>query len=700
MSDGGSEELKYVFIFIAISSILIAIPASCEVWMIDDIEPQDLDTEWISGQRPNMVIDENGVIHIAYFHVNPNNIVKYVNNSGGVWNDPIVIATNAELSPYSPFAIDSKGYPHIIYANTETHQLQYVKWNGSTWVYDSIVLLQSYQYTLGYSTLALDNDDNPHVALSDPVNRTVLYANKLSTSWNITIIESFNYYYTRDIALKIDSENKPHVIYYSVDNYAFRYCVLNGSWVIQNIPNTAFARYVDLVIDDSDTPYISYYDETNNSLISSKLESNEWKPEVVDEGGRYCSLYVDGQEIVYIAHFNEDTDEIKLAVGGGGVWNVSKIQDDADLGQSTAISLLNGEPRICYHNFNRRDMGGGLRIARPVEYTPEFLDVNITDPNTNNVWNYHSGYNISVRGKITYTNNQTWAKGVDVTVIFNGTTFFNLTTNDYGGFEAIITLPYITGNYYVVAYVHNASISDNTTIETYAWVTPESGRVIPDLHIYLLMFILIISGVSCLIYLVNPVDTSNKPLDTEKDGSSDDDESYSEPPVDTDDEDGLDHWKSQTDSHFKNEVHQDFLVKWHLVILLLAATFLVVSFCIFLVYKNYETDDFGNRFIELRDWGKVFFVSPVALTFGFLIGKYMKRWILSIITTAVINFSAGVFGTLLPIYVYGASYGGHYVSMMGNVTDPIYFYLLANLAVILLFSIMGVLVGSSDYKRS
>ena len=84
-------------------------------WLI-----QMVDNNWGVGSAAALALDSSGYAHISYYD-RVNHRIKYATNKTGSWVRMNVVT--GIQSPYSDIAIDSFGYPKIIYFNENVNKL-------------------------------------------------------------------------------------------------------------------------------------------------------------------------------------------------------------------------------------------------------------------------------------------------------------------------------------------------------------------------------------------------------------------------------------------------------------------------------------------------------------------------------------------------------------------------------------------------
>jgi hypothetical protein len=158
----------------------------------------------------------------------------------------------AVLSGGLSLALDSGGNPHLAYVyapagssqtggHVDVHMnpqsLVYASWNGKTWETQTldnfyIANLSQVFFSLSYSSLKLDTQNNPHLVYSVPnLNKTSQYLLKYA-SWNGIAWDIQTVDYGIRGALALDSSGNPHIAYSGADGQLC-YASWNGFWIIE-----------------------------------------------------------------------------------------------------------------------------------------------------------------------------------------------------------------------------------------------------------------------------------------------------------------------------------------------------------------------------------------------------------------------------------------------------------------------------------
>ena len=251
-------------------------------------------------------------------------------------------------------AVDSAGRPHIAYF-AETNELRYASWTGSSWQFEKV---DSWSIMGEKASLALDSNDNPHIAYYDWDARDLKYAYKNDSTWIIEVVDEDGDV-GRNPSLAIDSHNRPHVSYYNITDMIMRcdlkYAVRDGnSWHTASVAGCDFYDYSEsetsLKLNAADEPRIAY--AAFQILYYASWTGSTWQVEAVpkDPGdtGDFPSLALDSRGDPHIAYLREwDVDRLDYATKGPMGWVTQTV--DAGRGYSHAIAIDSQDrPHIAY----------------------------------------------------------------------------------------------------------------------------------------------------------------------------------------------------------------------------------------------------------------------------------------------------------------------------------------------------------------
>jgi hypothetical protein len=197
------------------------------------------------GYATSIAVDGNNRPHIL--HITGANELKYVRYDGNTWLSETVAqdalwfgATSLALTPtgaayvtfsdsslprrlylatnvsgswevnyladgrQSSLALDSLGNPHILFYSEGTGELKYMRYNGSTWITESVSVLAD------SPSIALDRFDHAHMSFgaSEGGPDILVYSYHNGQDWFATLVKR-NFGYATSIA--VDNQGLPHI---------------------------------------------------------------------------------------------------------------------------------------------------------------------------------------------------------------------------------------------------------------------------------------------------------------------------------------------------------------------------------------------------------------------------------------------------------------------------------------------------------
>jgi len=279
------------------------------------------------------------------------------------WNVEIVDANAAGIgNGYCPIAVDSNNNPHIAYTgayNAQTGQRAgCASWNGSGW--------NIQERPGGFVTdLALDANGNPHILIEGGVRGPLSYASWTGTEWTSqTVTSGHNVVYA---SLALDSVGYPHAAYN--DGEGLKYASWAGSsWNIQTVDPSPEIHYdkISLALDSNDTPYIMYFTPSTYadsvrvySLVSVKLavlKASGWsiEPVLASYNLSDCgNMVLDSKGYLHFLGAQPQApthlSTILYARWNGSAWNTQTVVSDADLTSMGFLALdYHDNPNIAY----------------------------------------------------------------------------------------------------------------------------------------------------------------------------------------------------------------------------------------------------------------------------------------------------------------------------------------------------------------
>lgn len=261
-----------------------------------------INTEWRvsviddhGGEFSDITVGPSRNVHIAYASL------KYAVTADNGW-DITTVDTSYGVKRWPSMAIDSNGFAHIIYANTEI--------------------------------------------ISNSLFEELKYANNVSGAWTTEVTGTGGWY----TSLAMDSQDYLHVgyghFYWSQLDYANN---KTGTW--ESVAVTAADEWISIAVDTTDNIHLSSYQSyPENDLLYSTNRTGEWVTEPVDTdyAGEHNSLVIDANgdaHISYCGYFSG----LHYASNTSGAWSSVMLDDGGCVNTSLALDTV-GNIHISYHD--------------------------------------------------------------------------------------------------------------------------------------------------------------------------------------------------------------------------------------------------------------------------------------------------------------------------------------------------------------
>ncbi len=213
--------------------------------------------------------------------------------------------------------------------------------------------------------IAWDAAGNPHLAYGGD---QLYHAWHDGTNWQTEVVDA-----TPQVgavaALDIDSQNRPHIVYFDQSHYDLKYAQWNGAtWQIQSIVAQVGMwglGELALVLDGSDQAHIAYsvYDSSNENITYVYHDGTQWVEEIAGQYGRRTpdefSMAVDDANRVHISFSKfvstNDFGSLIYTVRENGSWHEQALPAGIKTsGHSLALDAQ-GHPHISYFVSNNYD---------------------------------------------------------------------------------------------------------------------------------------------------------------------------------------------------------------------------------------------------------------------------------------------------------------------------------------------------------
>ncbi len=158
-------------------------------------------------------------------------------------------------------AADASGTPHICGQPSDSGDLAYIYRSGANWTYESTELTVS----LNGCSIDLDSFGNLHISFTDQLNKTLWYAIRSNSSWEVEPVATNT---AADPQLILDASGNPHILYTDASSGHLKYAVKSGeNWIIETIDTGEdWVRSPSFALDDNGYPHIVYLDTKDRTL--------------------------------------------------------------------------------------------------------------------------------------------------------------------------------------------------------------------------------------------------------------------------------------------------------------------------------------------------------------------------------------------------------------------------------------------------
>ncbi|MCP4229426.1 MAG: hypothetical protein GY771_04675 [bacterium] len=193
----------------------------------------------------------------------------YAVRDEGFWKKTEIDELGDSCTNKKNFWVDTGGNAHILAEPDARGPLIYAKKTGDVWIIQKIDELDMSQ---GDYVLAVDSAGTPHISYFQDNSYTIRYATLNNNEWVFEYIEVPNHV-RKAIAIVVDSNLSPHMTYTSGDKFgalvAVRYMIkVNDRWTAETVAYTKLEDYADisLHLDSEEKPHIVFYDERRREL--------------------------------------------------------------------------------------------------------------------------------------------------------------------------------------------------------------------------------------------------------------------------------------------------------------------------------------------------------------------------------------------------------------------------------------------------
>ena len=208
----------------------------------ENIYLRNLDGSWETvGEVPtssemhysNMVVDANGIMHVAYVNnTRSDQNIHYLNYSGDVWSDPFNVSTEVSTNSFWPsLAVTQSGDIHITWETTSEHinpelniDIMYRAKIGGVWIDTEMVSTESHFYSTA-SRMVVDEQGTVHCIWRDSTvfggttfatDTNIFYKSRTDGEWTTTeLVSKGSKEAAYNPAITVDSYGNAHAVWCS-----------------------------------------------------------------------------------------------------------------------------------------------------------------------------------------------------------------------------------------------------------------------------------------------------------------------------------------------------------------------------------------------------------------------------------------------------------------------------------------------------
>ena len=233
------------------------------------------------------------------------------------------------------------------------------------------------------ATVAVGDDGVIHAAGVDPAQfgRTegVEYYRSTGDGWDVTQIGSGPIPYQYNVALALDQSGSPSITYYNDTDQDLVFARLEGgSWSLERAAEEGdVGKYSSLAYDGEGRPAATFFRQSGSSegeIVFASRGDGGWTSETIGQltafsesnARRNSSLGFDSQGRAHVAF--SDTQGVWYAIRGESGWEIQQIVEaDLPLGQLVSM-VIDGDdrPHIAIYEVTRRSLSmASWRISQP-----------------------------------------------------------------------------------------------------------------------------------------------------------------------------------------------------------------------------------------------------------------------------------------------------------------------------------------------
>ena len=331
------------------------------------------------GVKPALALDPSGAPGVTWlFEAVGEGFVAFAESS-----DDWMVQILGEGYFYGPIglAYDPDGTPNVVIhdhqadsLDPELGDLVRLFWDGSAWAED---IANDPGHDGWDATVVIGDDGVIHAAGVDPAQfgRTegVEYYRNTGAGWDVTQIGSGPIQYQYNVALALDQSGSPSITYYNDTDQDLVFAHFeDGSWNLELAAEEGnVGKYSSLAYDGEGRPAATFFHQTGSSegeIVFASRGDGGWASETVGQltafsepnARRNSSLAFDSQGRAHVVF--SDTVGVWYAVRGESGWEIQQIVEAGlPLGQLVSLAIDGDDrPHIAIYEVTQTQPLDGL----------------------------------------------------------------------------------------------------------------------------------------------------------------------------------------------------------------------------------------------------------------------------------------------------------------------------------------------------
>ena len=260
-------------------------------------------------------------------------------SQGSAWQREVPDSTGFSKGAYCSLALDSENNPHIAYFDYDFWDLRYASYDDGTWTVTVVDSLKT--IPVGRFSIALDSGNRPHISYQGKIlgyYYVLKYAMLTDTGWCKVVVDSSMEHANLDecgkySSIAIDQNGYPCISYansYYPSSSCIKYAFEDGNgWHIRDV-KSGDAWFTKLVFDNGNTPIIGFHEADSLRVAFMNATDSSWSFVVLpDSVPQYTPLDfdIDSENNLYFAYSSESDNSVRLAVYDGQSWNLETVPE-------------------------------------------------------------------------------------------------------------------------------------------------------------------------------------------------------------------------------------------------------------------------------------------------------------------------------------------------------------------------------------